>query len=52
RTAVVLVFRAIAGIGAGVYLAMGIAVSAALSERNNQGKSIAIIMGGMASVWY
>ncbi|MCG3468875.1 MFS transporter [Xenorhabdus bovienii] len=44
-----LIFRAIAGIGAGVYLAMGIAASAALSERNNQGKSIAIIMGGMAS---
>ncbi|CDG22475.1 Sugar efflux permease, MFS-like [Xenorhabdus poinarii G6] len=44
-----LLFRAIAGIGAGVYLAMGIAAAAALSGRNNQGKSIAIIMGGMAS---
>lgn len=44
-----LVFRALAGIGAGVYLAMGISASAAVTKINNQGKSIAIIMGGMAS---
>ncbi|MGP1665890.1 MAG: MFS transporter, partial [Rhodanobacter sp.] len=44
-----LVFRAIAGIGAGVYLAMGIAASAALSQPDRRGKSIAVIMGGMAS---
>ena len=44
-----LVFRAIAGIGAGVYLAMGIAASAALSPLNQRGKAIAVIMGGMAS---
>lgn len=44
-----LVFRAIAGIGAGVYLAMGIAASAALSPPQQRGKAIAVIMGGMAS---
>lgn len=44
-----LVFRAIAGIGAGVYLAMGIAASAALSPSDQRGKAIAVIMGGMAS---
>jgi len=44
-----LVFRALAGIGAGVYLAMGIAASAALSAPERRGKAIAIIMGGMAS---
>lgn len=46
---VLMVFRAIAGIGAGVYLAMGIAASAALSPPDQRGKSIAVIMGGMAS---
>ncbi|WNU98995.1 MFS transporter [Enterobacter sp. DTU_2021_1002640_1_SI_PRY_ASU_LCPMC_013] len=46
---VLMVFRAIAGIGAGVYLAMGIAASAALSLPDQRGKSIAVIMGGMAS---
>lgn len=44
-----LVWRAVAGIGAGVYLAMGIGASAALSSPERRGKSIAIIMGGMAS---
>ncbi|KQR57987.1 MFS transporter [Acidovorax sp. Leaf160] len=44
-----LAFRAIAGIGAGVYLAMGIAASAALSLPDERGKAIAVIMGGMAS---
>ncbi|WP_437610045.1 MFS transporter [Erwinia sp. V71] len=44
-----MVFRAVAGIGAGVYLAMGIAASAALSPPDQRGKSIAVIMGGMAS---
>ncbi|HCL4203983.1 TPA: MFS transporter [Pseudomonas aeruginosa] len=44
-----LIFRAVAGIGAGVYLAMGIAASAALSAPEHRGKSIALIMGGMAS---
>ncbi|MCM7781846.1 MFS transporter [Enterobacter ludwigii] len=46
---VLMVFRAIAGIGSGVYLAMGIAASAALSPPDQRGKSIAVIMGGMAS---
>ena len=46
---VLLVWRAVAGIGAGVYLAMGIGASAALSSPERRGKSIAIIMGGMAS---
>ncbi len=46
---VLLIFRAIAGIGAGVYLAMGIAASAALSVPDQRGKAIAVIMGGMAS---
>lgn len=44
-----MVFRAAAGIGAGVYLAMGIAASAALSPPDQRGKAIAVIMGGMAS---
>ncbi|MGE4339076.1 MAG: MFS transporter, partial [Pigmentiphaga sp.] len=43
------IWRAVAGIGAGVYLAMGIGASAALSSPERRGKSIAIIMGGMAS---
>lgn len=45
---VLMVWRAIAGIGAGVYLAMGIGASAALSTDERRGKSIAIIMSGMA----
>ncbi|MDH4582808.1 MFS transporter [Pseudomonas sp. BN415] len=44
-----MVWRAIAGIGAGVYLAMGIGASAAVSIPERRGKAIAIIMGGMAS---
>ncbi|MCY1353121.1 Purine efflux pump PbuE [compost metagenome] len=44
-----MVWRAVAGIGAGVYLAMGIGASAAISSPENRGKAIAIIMGGMAS---
>lgn len=44
-----MLWRAVAGIGAGVYLAMGIGACAALSSADRRGKSIAIIMGGMAS---
>jgi len=44
-----LVWRAVAGIGAGVYLATGIAAAAAVCGPGQQGKSIAVIMGGMAS---
>ncbi|MBD3897197.1 MFS transporter [Halomonas sp. ML-15] len=46
---VLMVWRAIAGVGAGVYLAMGIGASAAVSTPEHRGKAIAIIMGGMAS---
>ena len=46
---VLLIFRAIAGVGAGIYLAMGIAAAAALSEPDQRGKAISVIMGGMAS---
>ncbi|MBS7661577.1 MFS transporter [Pseudomonas lalucatii] len=44
-----MVWRAIAGIGAGVYLAMGIGASTAVSTPERRGQAIAIIMGGMAS---
>ena len=44
-----LLCRAVAGIGAGVYLASGIAASAAVSAPELRGKAIAVIMGGMAS---
>ncbi|WP_022961992.1 MFS transporter [Halopseudomonas pelagia] len=44
-----LALRALAGVGSGVYLAMGIAVCATLSPPAKRGKAIAIIMGGMAS---
>ncbi|MCL7930391.1 MFS transporter [Halomonas llamarensis] len=43
------IWRAIAGVGAGVYLAMGIAAAAAITPEVQRGKAIAIIMGGMAS---
>ena len=43
------IFRAAAGVGAGVYLAMGIAASASITAEEHRGKAIAIIMGGMAS---
>ncbi len=44
-----MVWRAVAGIGAGVYLATGIAAATALSRPERRGKVIALIMGGMAS---
>lgn len=43
-----LAWRAIAGIGAGVYLALGIAAAAGVSAPQQRGKSIGAIMGGMA----
>ncbi len=43
-----LAWRAIAGIGAGVYLALGIAAAAGLSAPQQRGKAIGVIMGGMA----
>jgi len=47
--ATLLVCRAFAGLGAGVYLATGIAASAAVSAPDQRGRSIAVIMAGMAS---
>ncbi|WP_275288215.1 MFS transporter [Halomonas elongata] len=41
--------RAVAGVGAGVYLALGIAASASLVGEQRRGQAIAIVMGGMAS---
>ncbi|WP_235039899.1 MFS transporter [Vreelandella profundi] len=43
------VSRIFAGVGAGVYLAMGIAASAAVVPKDKRGQALAIIMGGMAS---
>nr|WP_314606081.1 MFS transporter [uncultured Janthinobacterium sp.] len=43
-----LAWRAIAGIGTGVYLALGIAAAAGVSAPQQRGKAIALIMGGMA----
>lgn len=40
--------RAMAGIGAGVYLALGIAAAAGVSAPPQRGKAIGVIMGGMA----
>lgn len=47
--AALLVFRTVAGIGAGVYLALGISAAVSLAADNWRGKSISLIMGGMAS---
>lgn len=44
-----LLARAVAGVGAGVYLALGIAAAAAVAPPARRGQAIAIIMGGMAS---
>ena len=43
-----LAWRAMAGIGAGVYLALGIAAAAGVSAPQQRGKAIGVIMGGMA----
>lgn len=43
-----LAWRAMAGIGAGVYLALGIAAAAGVPAPQQQGKAIGVIMGGMA----
>ena len=47
--AVLMAWRSLAGLGAGVYLAMGIPAAAALAGSEDRGKAIAVIMGGMAS---
>lgn len=43
-----LAWRAMAGVGAGVYLALGIAAAAGVSAPPQRGKAIGAIMGGMA----
>ncbi|WP_426055710.1 MFS transporter [Janthinobacterium sp. PSPC2-1] len=43
-----LAWRAMAGIGVGVYLALGIAAAAGVSAPQQRGKAIGVIMGGMA----
>ena len=43
-----LAWRAMVGIGAGVYLALGIAAAAGVSAPQQRGKAIGVIMGGMA----
>ena len=43
-----LLWRAVAGVGAGVYLALGIAAAAGVAAAPQRGKAIAVIMGGMA----
>ncbi|ART62277.1 MFS transporter [Kushneria marisflavi] len=42
-------FRAVAGLAAGTYLALGIAAASRLAPDHQRGHTIAIIMGGMAS---
>lgn len=41
--------RAVAGLSAGTYLALGIAAASRLAPDHQRGRTIAIIMGGMAS---
>ncbi|QDQ88057.1 MFS transporter [Alcaligenaceae bacterium SJ-26] len=43
-----LFWRSLAGIGAGVYLALGIAASTAIVASGQRGRAIALMMGGMA----
>ena len=43
-----LALRAVAGVGAGVYLALGIAAAAGVAAPQQRGKAIGVIMGGMA----
>ncbi|REC95566.1 MFS transporter [Kushneria indalinina] len=44
-----MVLRAVAGLSAGTYLALGIAAASRLALDHQRGRTIAIIMGGMAS---
>ncbi|WP_111858075.1 MFS transporter [Acinetobacter sp. CFCC 10889] len=44
-----LVSRLLAGIGAGVYLAIGIAIATTVVDPQQRGQAISIIMGGMAA---
>ncbi|KEC84324.1 MULTISPECIES: MFS transporter [Acinetobacter] len=46
---ILLISRIFAGIGAGVYLAIGISISTALVKPDQRGQAISIIMSGMAA---
>lgn len=46
---ILLISRIFAGIGAGVYLAIGISISTALVQPDQRGQAISIIMSGMAA---
>lgn len=46
---ILLISRIFAGIGAGVYLAIGISISTALMQPDQRGQAISIIMSGMAA---
>lgn len=47
--AVLLVARAVAGVGAGVYSALSTAAAAALAGPEKRGRALALVMGGMSS---
>ncbi|MEI5103250.1 MFS transporter [Streptomyces sp. PmtG] len=47
--AVLLVSRAVAGVGAGVYSALSTAAAAALAGPERRGRALALVMGGMSS---
>ncbi|QCX76917.1 Purine efflux pump PbuE [Streptomyces sp. YIM 121038] len=47
--AVLLVARAVAGVGAGVYSALSTAAAAALAGPERRGRALALVMGGMSS---
>ncbi|RLU94596.1 MFS transporter [Streptomyces griseocarneus] len=46
---VLLITRAFAGVGAGLYLALAAAGAASLVDKERRGRALAIIMGGMSS---
>ncbi|MFI0975748.1 MFS transporter [Streptomyces sp. NPDC021093] len=46
---VLLVTRAFAGVGAGLYLALAASAAASLVDRERRGRALAVIMGGMSS---
>ncbi|MGX1133522.1 putative MFS family arabinose efflux permease [Streptomyces glaucescens] len=46
---VLLVTRAVAGVGAGLYLALAASAAASLVDERRRGRALAVIMGGMSS---
>ncbi|MCC3766903.1 MFS transporter [Streptomyces sp. UNOC14_S4] len=46
---VLLITRAFAGVGAGLYLALAASAAASLIDKERRGRALAIIMGGMSS---